>query len=479
MDAPNPDSGEEYFHTNTQLFNTVDEHNIGKIFSQVSEPWNNPAPGQQPTMDGFVTDYISCLIGELARQPTFDEYAQMMTGYRPDQLPVLNGLARDFGVFDHWFSDVPSQTFTNRSFWLAATSSNFVVNSPMVRYFQHNDAETLYDRLDAHGKTWKIYVMHPCRVSFTALIHWPRLRDKLATNVFPFSQFEEDARNGTLPDFSMIEPNLFAGHGDYHPAAGRSFIPGNVDVPFDPPSAILAGENFLQRLFDTYRSMESPTGANVYNTTLFIGWDEPGGTYDHVAPGEAPPPDPAAGPGECGFAFDRLGYRVPAIVVSPWVESGSVYNDEHRHTSMIATLRKLWSLGEPFTARDATAKTFDYVFSREAPRAPKDWAPIQARPVPEYHVDWEYTNHSLSGLGKVITPVIVGALRDHGVEIPAEVQTPGFAFTPQMAWYLIELLSWHFFPTLAPADKDIQSVRAELKALVAAQADRVAEGSSA
>ena len=54
-----------------------------------------------------------------------------MTGYTPEQLPVLNGIARDFGVFDHWFCEVPSQTFMNRSFWTAATSSGLVVNSPM------------------------------------------------------------------------------------------------------------------------------------------------------------------------------------------------------------------------------------------------------------------------------------------------------------------------------------------------------------
>ena len=60
-----------------------------------------------------------------------------------------------------------------------------------------------------------------------------------------------------------------------------------------------------------------------------------------------------------GFTFDRSGYRVPAILVSPWVESGSVYNDEYRHTSLIATLRKAWGLGDPLTQRDASARTFD------------------------------------------------------------------------------------------------------------------------
>ena len=95
-----------------------------------------------------------------------------------------------------------------------------------------------------------------------------------------------------------------------------------------------------------------------------------GRTYDHVPPGPVPPPDPSAPPGECDFSFDRSGYRVPAIIVSPWVEPGSVYNDEYRHTSLIATLRKVWGLGEAFTQRDASARTFDHVFLLATPRDP-------------------------------------------------------------------------------------------------------------
>jgi phospholipase C len=84
-------------------------------------------------MDGFVTDYISNFIGETGRQPTYEEYAQIMTGFTPYQVPVLSGLAREFGVFDHWFCEVPSQTFMNRSFWTAATSSGLVVNMPLSK----------------------------------------------------------------------------------------------------------------------------------------------------------------------------------------------------------------------------------------------------------------------------------------------------------------------------------------------------------
>ena len=97
MDSPNPDSGEEYYHTNTQLYNTLDDHNRFKIGEAVTAPWNAPPPGATPTMDGFVTDYISTFTGEIGRQPTYDEYAHIMTGYTPEQLPVLNGIARDFG----------------------------------------------------------------------------------------------------------------------------------------------------------------------------------------------------------------------------------------------------------------------------------------------------------------------------------------------------------------------------------------------
>jgi hypothetical protein len=46
-------------------------------------------------MDGLVTDYISRLTAELGRQPTYEEYSQIMTGFTPEQVPVLSGLPKD------------------------------------------------------------------------------------------------------------------------------------------------------------------------------------------------------------------------------------------------------------------------------------------------------------------------------------------------------------------------------------------------
>jgi phospholipase C len=245
MDSPNPDSGEEYPHTNTQLYNILSEENRFKLGEDITAPWNAPELGQTPTMDGYVTDYISTFTAEMGRQPTYEEYSQIMTGFTPEQVPVLNGLARGFGVFDHWFCEVPSQTFMNRSFWTAATSSGMTVNSPATKWLVNNNAETIFNRLEDHGKTWKVYVAEPMQFSATAIIHYPRLKDRVATHFVPFAQFEKDAASGELADFSFIEPCLIVGHADYHPAAGRAMGHGLDIKGIDPPSSILGGEAFL------------------------------------------------------------------------------------------------------------------------------------------------------------------------------------------------------------------------------------------
>jgi phospholipase C len=451
MDAPNPDSGEEFFHTNVQLFNVLEEQNRFKTGEDVSAPWNAPEPGAMPTMDGFVTDYISTFTAEMGRQPTYEEYAQIMTGYTPEQVPVLNGIARGFGVFDHWFCEVPSQTFMNRSFWTAATSSGFVVNSPVSNFTQHNTAETLFERLEAHGRSWKVYVQEPMALSFTGMIHMPRLKDRLATNFVPYSEFEQDAANGTLPDFSLIEPNLTAGHSDYHPACGRALLAGGVEVPVDPPSSIRGGEQFLARIYDAIRSAASPDGSNAYNTTFFIGWDEPGGTYDHVPPGPVPPPDPSAPTGQMGFKFDRSGYRVPAIIVSPWVDEGIVINEEHRHTSMIATLRKVWGLGDAFTDRDAAAAPFDHLLSRESPRDPASWPDVKALSVPDFHMDLVQMGKALSTLGKTAGGGMLEHARQSGVEIPSELTDPNVHPSAEQILTSLRSVVAQFFPRLGSA----------------------------
>ena len=288
-------------------------------------------------------------------------------------------------------------------------------------------------------------------LSFHGVIHFSRLQEQLATHFVPFAEFEKDAAAGTFPDFAFIEPSMLTGHSDYHPAAGRSFLGDNQDLAIDSPSSVLGGEAFLERVYNAYRSATSETGSNVWNTALLIGWDEPGGTYDHVPPGPAAPPDPAAPAGEMGFTFNRSGYRVPAILVSPWVESGSVYNDEYRHTSLIATLRKAWGLGAPLTKRDASARTFDDLFTRETPRDPDTWTDVESQPVPDWAVDYNLVDKALSGLGKAIGPGIIEHARERGVKnLPPELDDPNTPLTPRLILQVIRDVAWHYFPELAP-----------------------------
>ena len=109
MDAPNPDAGEEHPHTNTQLFGTV-----------------------APEGNRFVS-------------------AEQM------QPPVISTIAKGFATFDHWFCEVPSQTFTNRFFYHAGTASGLVVNVPYENFPRQNDAETVFERLDQAGLSWRVY----------------------------------------------------------------------------------------------------------------------------------------------------------------------------------------------------------------------------------------------------------------------------------------------------------------------------------
>ena len=382
MDAPNPDPGEEFTHVNTQLFGVIDPPgNRGVMSEQMTAPFNAPRePQATPTMDGFVADYISAFTAEMGRQPRYEEYAQIMTGYTPEQVPVISTIARGFATFDHWHCEVPSQTFTNRSFYHAASSSGFVVNAPYENFPLHNDAETIFERLDAAGLPWRVYVDPGMRMSVTGMIHASRLSGRFATNFSTLADFFDDAERGTLPAYSFIEPCLIHAHNDYHPAVNAVF----AGVSADAPSSVLGGEELLARVYTAVRASSTAAGSNFANTLLLVAFDEHGGNYDHVPPPAADPPGgPSAAPGQLGFRFDRAGIRIPTLAVSAYIDPHTVITGAYRNTSLIATLRDRWQLGAPLTARDASAPSIAPVLTRSTPRAQEDWPEVTPRPVPQ------------------------------------------------------------------------------------------------
>jgi len=415
MNTPKPDPGEEYPHINTDLFGVQDPKNRFVPLSKMVAPFNAPIAGQQPTMDGFLADYISAFTAEMRRQPTYDEYAQIMTGYTPAQLPVTSTLARGFATFDHWFCEVPSQTFTNRSFFHAATASGYIINFPPADAFPvHNNAETIFERLESKGLTWRVYCDAPSPASMTGIIHASRLHSRFAKNFFTVADFLEDAKNGRLPTYAFIEPNLWHGHNDMHPPIS-ALLHG---LPWDPPSSLLGGEALLAQIYDAVRTSSSSSGSNYLNTLLLVAFDEAGGTYDHVPPPPAPPPDSSATPDQMGFTFDRSGQRVPAIAISAWIPARRVVTEEYRHTSVIRTLRERWSLGAPLTARDAIAADIAPILSLDTPRPPEQWPEVTPQAVPPFNAALLPPNLPLSVLGKGIFFGILAFEKSLGANVP-------------------------------------------------------------
>jgi phospholipase C len=164
-----------------------------------------------------------------------------------------------------------------------------------------------------------------------------------------FSDFQAAASGGTLPAFTFLEPSWSSTGNSQHP---------NYDVAL--------GEQLIHDVYEALRG-----GPGWPQTLLVITYDEHGGCYDHVAPPSgATPPD--ADTGEFGFDFTRFGVRVPAVLVSPLIQAGTVFrvpagSTPIDHTSILKTVQQRWNL-PALTARDAAAPSLGGVLTLTTPR---------------------------------------------------------------------------------------------------------------
>ncbi len=379
MSHPNPDPGEFYPHVNTQLFNVIDPPSNADIAKNgMSAPFNKPPTDTRPTMSGFVADYIVNFRDvKKGKEPVEKDYRVAMGGFAPEMLPVMSTLAKSFAVYDAWFAGVPSQTFCNRSFFHASTSHGFVTNKEGGGYEKWLDAgfsETVFNRLEDAGISWRVYYDEDQFASFTGMLHAPAIERYWKTNFRGMKQFHQDAADGTLPAYSFIEPRMVFNHNDMHPPFGR-LREGEVDGDDTYNSAlsdVRAGEVLLHEVYTSIRNAESTEGSNAMNTVFLITFDEHGGTYDHVPPPAVTTPSGQEEQGEMGFTFDRLGLRVPAIVVSAYTRAGTVINDEMHHGSIISTLNRIHGL-RPLTLRDDSANNIFNAVNLVKPRQPKLW----------------------------------------------------------------------------------------------------------
>jgi phospholipase C len=335
--------------------------------------------------DGFARAAEAC-------GPAGAESARAMGYWTEADLPFYYALARTFPVADRWFSSCLGPTFPNRRFLLSGTANGLTTDdlSQIVDYPANG---TLFDLLTSHRISWTNYhsVSHVGPVlgrlagghGHRAGRYLRGLGSRLGAepaDAKAFLQFSGDAYPLGLLRYLAHLRSIDRFCTDA--AAGRLPAVSIVDPDFranseENPQDIRDGQDFSARVINAAMS-----GADWMGTLLVWCYDEHGGYYDHVPPPAAPEPD-GRPPRDGGpWRFDRYGFRVPAVVVSPYARPDYVSHVERDHTSVLKLIERKWNL-PPMTARDAAADDLLDMVDFGAPphfAVPPTLAPPAARP---------------------------------------------------------------------------------------------------
>jgi phospholipase C len=231
-----------------------------------------------------------------------DAYA--LSYYGPNDVPVTAAMTRRFTTFDRYFASVLTSTYPNREYLHSCQgirNNDFPPETGNPDWTLGFDWPTLWDTLDMKGVTWKYYFSN-----LPVIALWGRKNLHGARHI---SEYYLDALLGTLPQVAFIDPWFVGPDGlanDDHPHADNRL---GQQLISDVVTALL----------------ESPAW---HRSALFVTYDEWGGFFDHVAPPSVADPRAAEG-------FDRLGFRVPTHVVSPYAPAGATNSGLYDHTSIV------------------------------------------------------------------------------------------------------------------------------------------------
>jgi phospholipase C len=248
-------------------------------------------------------------------------------------IPFQWALARAFTICDSYHCSVLGPTNPNRLYmWTGMIDPRGTGGGPVIDNTPAFDNVTLSwttypERLQRAGISWQVY-QEEDNFDDNALAWFRQFAAAPASS--PLWQrgmrkgaagwFEQDARAGRLPQVSwIVAPTAQSEHPAYYPAAGAEYVASKLD-------AIASNEE-------------------LWRSTLFIlTYDENDGLFDHV-----PPPTAPHGTAEESVRGEPigLGFRVPAIVVSPWSAGGRVCADVLDHTSLIRIIEKRFGVPEP------------------------------------------------------------------------------------------------------------------------------------
>jgi phospholipase C len=373
FNVPDPDPLEDFDDINFQLFGP-----------------QTPIDNQTASMLGFLVNYANTN----AANP-----AALMETYSPQQLTMLSGLATNFAVSDSWYASAPCQTWPNRAFVHLGTSCGRVNNWPDDP-FDFN-VPTIFNVLEANKNTWAVFNPGPI-ISLTRL-QFPKLWDSaLESHFLSITDFLTQAQEGNLPSYSFVEPSFLGIEG----------------TPNDehPPHDVCLGEQFLQTIYSAVVN-----GRNWDKTLLVITYDEHGGCPDHMPPPwGAATPDKQSDPGGEGFRFNRFGVRVPTILVSPWIQAGTVFrsttNVPFDHASILATLRDWLTIPDQLmlpSKRVQAAPTFGDVLNLSQVRQDKPVITASCAPSPRLRDAMEPPND----LQKSMVAAMIRKMVAHPVDL--------------------------------------------------------------
>ena len=350
-----------------------------------------PPLGQLPNIFGTHDD-----IGDVLKKSgrdLIDISKDVMRAYDPGSEAIrnLSKLAKDYAVCDRWFSSLPGPTWPNRLFVHCGTAGGLddspdqVASLWKARGGGDFSLRNIYDVLDKNGVSWMVYGQGTPQANTVAIGSKNGASigfQHVVIGDAGFAKFKDAIKNiynsAAKGTYTFLEPNYgdfgvdVDMHGDFQNMLTKAFVGGNSQHPI---SGAIDGDKLIADVVKTIQ--ESP----VWNeSALIITYDEHGGFYDHVPPPDAPRPDSSTkyhieredrDPKWKGywpqlsdaFQFARLGVRVPAIIVSPFVPQGVVDHTVYDHTSVLRTVMKSFNIQDKLSDREAAANDFSHVFA--------------------------------------------------------------------------------------------------------------------
>jgi phospholipase C len=310
---------------------------------------------RQQYADGRMDGFVSALAGVGVEDPDV-----AMGYYDRRDIPFHWSVAREHVLFDRFFASASGGSVMNHLYWLTGTPGDPAFPDAIPPQGL-GDLPTIFDRLEERGIPWKVYVedydpaitfrtaaqhQRGTQAKWMPLLSYARYVDdpRLFRHIVDLRELFTDADRGALPAVAYVVP---AGSSEH------------------PPGSLQSGSRLIRRI------VNAMTLSPEWDSSAFLWtYDTGGGWYDHVRP-----------PQVDAFGY---GFRVPALMVSPYARRGHVDHTRLDATSALRFIEDNWGL-RPLARRDARANSIVGAFDFYAgPRAPVILRPSGAQAAPRH-----------------------------------------------------------------------------------------------